>query len=123
MSIMLCLVDVALAMAIAPQRVLVIGANGQTGSRVVRLLHDSSEFEPVAMLRLPQQQETFNAMGVECVVADMDAGASRGPGEPLLAGAKQCRPEPANPCHGWRLWRSWVFWWPPVTWSLLVCWQ
>ena len=67
--------DLALALAPTPQRVLVIGANGQTGSRVVRLLRDAPEFEPVAMLRLPEQQEAFNAMGVECVVADMDAGA------------------------------------------------
>ena len=72
---MFCLLDLALALALSPQRVLVIGANGQTGSRVVRLLRDSSDFEPVAMLRLPEQQEAFNAMGVECVVADMDAGA------------------------------------------------
>ena len=72
---MFCLLDLALALALSPQRVLVIGANGQTGSRVVRLLRDSSEFEPVAMLRLPEQQEAFNAMGVESVVLDMDAGA------------------------------------------------
>ena len=72
---MLCLLDLALALALSPQRVLVIGANGQTGSRVVRLLRDSSEFEPVAMLRLPEQQEAFDAMGVESVVLDMDAGA------------------------------------------------
>ena len=50
---MFCLLDLALALALSPQRVLVIGANGQTGSRVVRLLRDSSEFEPVAILRLP----------------------------------------------------------------------
>ena len=72
---MFCLLDLALALALTPQRVLVIGANGQTGSRVVRLLRDAPEFEPVAMLRLPEQQETFNAMGVEHVLGDMDAGA------------------------------------------------
>ena len=72
---MLCLLDLALALALSPQRVLVIGANGQTGSRVVRLLRDAPEFEPVAMLRLPEQQEAFNAMGVDSIVADMDAGA------------------------------------------------
>ena len=72
---MLCLLDLALALALSPQRVLVIGANGQTGSRVVRLLRDSSEFEPVAMLRLPEQQEAFDAMGVANIVADMDSGA------------------------------------------------
>ena len=68
---MFCLLDLELS----TQRVLVIGANGQTGSRVVRLLRDSSEFEPVAMLRLPEQQEAFTAMGVDSIVADMDAGA------------------------------------------------
>ena len=31
---MFCLLDLALALALSPQRVLVIGANGQTGSRV-----------------------------------------------------------------------------------------
>ena len=38
---MFCLLDLALALALSPQRVLVIGANGQTGSRVVRLLRDA----------------------------------------------------------------------------------
>lgn len=52
-------------------RVLVIGANGLTGRRVVRLLEDGSH-EPVAMIRDPDQAQRFEARGVDHVVADLE---------------------------------------------------
>lgn len=52
-------------------RVLVIGANGLTGRRVVRLLADRSH-EAVAMLRDPAQASRFQEMGVEHVIGDLE---------------------------------------------------
>ena len=65
--------------------VLVVGANGQTGSRVVRLLQQSAgEFEPVAMIREESQRDKFDNLGVRWVVGDIEAGAS--PFEQCMAG-------------------------------------
>ncbi len=52
-------------------RVLVIGANGLTGRRTVRLLKEGPH-EPVAMIRDPEQAATFGEMEVESVVADLE---------------------------------------------------
>lgn len=52
-------------------RVLVIGANGLTGRRVVDRLRDSRH-EPVAMVRHPDQRPRFEESGVETVVADLE---------------------------------------------------
>lgn len=52
-------------------RVLVIGANGLTGRRVVRLLEEGSH-EPVAMIRDPAQAPRFEDAGVDHVVADLE---------------------------------------------------
>jgi len=52
--------------------VLVIGANGQTGQRVVRELREHAAHEPVAMIRDAAQEPTFAGMGVKSVVADLE---------------------------------------------------
>lgn len=52
-------------------RVLVIGANGQTGTRVVRRLADGPH-DPLAMIRDGAQASTFESMDVETVVADLE---------------------------------------------------
>ena len=44
-------------------KVLVIGANGNTATRVVRLLAGSPH-DPVAMIRDPAQRAKFDALGV-----------------------------------------------------------
>ena len=56
-------------------RVLVIGANGKTGRRIVRQMHDGPHV-PVAMVRDPGQQATFTSLDVESVVADLEDGIS-----------------------------------------------
>lgn len=53
-------------------RVLVIGANGSTGTRVVRLLSEEERHEPVAMVRDRAQVPAFEEMGVETAVADLE---------------------------------------------------
>jgi len=55
-----------------PMKVLVIGANGATGFRVVRLLAEAGRHEPVAMIRDEGQAGRFRELGVETVVADLE---------------------------------------------------
>lgn len=52
-------------------RVLIAGANGNTGTRVVRLLLDGPH-EPLAMVRDEGQVPKFEEMGVETVLADLE---------------------------------------------------
>jgi uncharacterized protein YbjT (DUF2867 family) len=52
-------------------KVLVIGANGNTGARVVRQLAASAH-DPVAMIRDPGQRPRFDEMGVPTVLADLE---------------------------------------------------
>ncbi len=51
--------------------VLVIGANGNTGQRVVRRLKDGPH-DPLAMIRTPEQRAVFDAMGVPTVLGDLE---------------------------------------------------
>ena len=64
------------ASLVAPQRVLVIGGNGQTGSRVVRLLEADERYAPVAMVREATQQNIwpFEELGVEWVAGNVESG-------------------------------------------------
>ena len=55
----------------AAMRVLVAGANGSTGRRVVRRLA-ASPHEPVAMVRDPDQRPRFEEAGVATVLADLE---------------------------------------------------
>lgn len=52
-------------------KVLVIGAHGNTGQRVVRLLKESSH-EPLAMIRETGQREVFDGLGVPTVLGDLE---------------------------------------------------
>lgn len=52
-------------------RVLVAGANGSTGRRVVRRLADGPH-EPVAMIRDPDQRARFENAGVATVLANLE---------------------------------------------------
>jgi uncharacterized protein YbjT (DUF2867 family) len=61
-------------------RVLVIGANGKTGRRVVRQMKEGPH-DPVAMVRDPEQRSFFTGLGVESVVGDVEESIA-----PLLGG-------------------------------------
>lgn len=52
-------------------KVLVIGANGNTGKRLVRRCADS-QHEPLAMIRSPQHRGDFDELGVPTVLADLE---------------------------------------------------
>ena len=52
-------------------RVLVIGANGNTATRLVRRLA-AGRHDPVAMIRDPAQRPKFDALGVPTVLGDLE---------------------------------------------------
>ena len=52
-------------------RVLVIGANGNTATRLVRRLA-AGRHDPLAMIRNPDQRPKFDEMGVPSVLADLE---------------------------------------------------
>ena len=52
-------------------KVLVIGANGKTGTLVAQELL-SSKHQPIAMIRNSKHKKKFDAMGVESRLADIE---------------------------------------------------
>lgn len=54
------------------ERVLVVGATGQTGKRVIEILKNSNTFEPYAMIRKEDQRQMFEDMDVETVMGDLE---------------------------------------------------
>jgi uncharacterized protein YbjT (DUF2867 family) len=54
------------------ERVLVVGATGQTGKRVIEILNSSTTFEPYAMIRKDDQRQMFEDMDVETVMGDLE---------------------------------------------------
>ncbi len=54
------------------ERVLVVGATGQTGKRVIEILNSSKIFEPYAMIRNEEQRQMFEDMDVETVMGDLE---------------------------------------------------
>lgn len=57
---------------ITMEKVLVIGATGQTGKRVIEILNSSESFKPIAMIRKEEQKEIFDDMDVETVMGDLE---------------------------------------------------
>lgn len=53
-------------------RVLVVGANGQIGSKLVRMLQEDDRYTPVAMVRKEEQSEKFQSEGIDTVLADLE---------------------------------------------------
>lgn len=52
--------------------VLVIGANGQIGGRLVRLLKQEGKHQVKAMVRKLEQQDELRALGIETVIANLE---------------------------------------------------
>ncbi len=53
------------------ENILVAGANGTTGKKIVNLLKASQYFNPIAMVRKEDQLEQFKVQGVSTVLADI----------------------------------------------------
>ncbi len=54
------------------ENILVAGANGTTGRKVVTLLEASQYFKPVAMVRTEEQLEQFKNEGISAVLGDLE---------------------------------------------------
>jgi uncharacterized protein YbjT (DUF2867 family) len=54
------------------EKILVAGATGQTGKRIVEILNNTENFKPVAMIRKEEQKQIFDDMEVESVMADLE---------------------------------------------------
>ena len=52
--------------------VLVIGANGQIGNRLVRLLKQEAQHQVKAMVRKSEQEDELRAAGIETVLANLE---------------------------------------------------
>lgn len=54
------------------EKILIAGATGDTGKRVIEILSNTQNFKPVAMIRDEAQQQIFDDMEVESVLADLE---------------------------------------------------
>lgn len=54
------------------ERILIAGATGHTGKRVIEILSNTQNFKPVAMIRDEEQKQIFDDMEVESVLADLE---------------------------------------------------
>lgn len=58
------------------ENVLVAGANGTTGRIIVDLLKESSNYNPIAMVRKKEQKEDFEKNNVSAILADLEEDLS-----------------------------------------------
>ena len=58
------------------ENILVAGANGTTGKKIVTLLESSQYFNPVAMVRKKEQQEQFEKRNIKTILADLEEDVS-----------------------------------------------
>ena len=54
------------------ENILVAGANGTTGKKIVNILAQSQYFNPVAMVRKESQMEQFKAKNIEVILGDLE---------------------------------------------------
>lgn len=54
------------------EKILIAGATGHTGKRVIEILSNTQHFKPIAMIRDKSQQQIFDDMEVESVLADLE---------------------------------------------------
>ncbi|SHM64367.1 NAD(P)H-binding [Flavobacterium xanthum] len=58
------------------ENILVAGANGTTGKKIVAILNESNNFRPIAMVRKEKQQAYFKAQNIETVLGDLEGDLS-----------------------------------------------
>ncbi len=54
------------------ERILIAGATGHTGKRVIEILNNTENFKPIAMIRDESQKQVFDDMEVESVLVDLE---------------------------------------------------
>ena len=60
----------------AMENILVAGANGTTGKKIINLLDSSQYFNPIAMVRKEEQKEQFTNKNIQVVLADLEEDVS-----------------------------------------------
>ncbi|MFI8378963.1 SDR family oxidoreductase [Leeuwenhoekiella sp. NPDC079379] len=58
------------------ENILVAGANGTTGKKIVEYLRESQYYNPVAMVRKEEQKEQFKILDVDTVLGDLEKDLS-----------------------------------------------
>ena len=58
------------------EQILVAGAHGTTGKKIVNLLKESQYFNPIAMVRKEEQKNFFESQGVDTVMGDLEEDVS-----------------------------------------------
>ncbi|WP_318308435.1 SDR family oxidoreductase [Flagellimonas crocea] len=58
------------------EKILVAGATGTTGEKVIKLIHDSEDYNPVAMVRTETQKAQFESQGIETIMGDLTKDVS-----------------------------------------------
>ncbi len=54
------------------EKILIVGATGSTGKRIIEILNSTQSFEPVAMIRKEEQKTIFEDMDVQWVLGDLE---------------------------------------------------
>lgn len=54
------------------ENILVAGANGTTGRKIIQLLNESQYFNPIAMVRKEEQKVYFKGNNIETILADLE---------------------------------------------------
>lgn len=58
------------------EKVLIAGATGTTGNKVVQLLKNTSAYEPIAMVRKEEQKSQFETQGIKTILGDLSKDVS-----------------------------------------------
>lgn len=59
------------------EKILVAGANGTTGKKIISILKESNKYEPIAMVRKEEQVTYFKDEGVQTILADLENDVSQ----------------------------------------------
>ncbi|SDE31707.1 Uncharacterized conserved protein YbjT, contains NAD(P)-binding and DUF2867 domains [Pricia antarctica] len=59
------------------ENILVAGAHGTTGQKIIKILKNSEDFEPIAMVRVNEQVDFFKSQDVKTVVANLEDDLSQ----------------------------------------------
>ena len=58
------------------EKVLVAGANGTTGKKIISILKNSNKYEPIAMVRKEDQLSHFKDQNIKTILADLENDVS-----------------------------------------------
>lgn len=59
------------------ENILVAGAHGTTGQKIVRILKESKDYEPIAMVREENQVKFFESQNIQTVMANLEDDLSQ----------------------------------------------